>query len=398
MRSSRSNSLRRLSFVGCGLFAAVAACDRPEYSYSDDVPIAGSPSSFGGTFGGVTAGSSTGGTTPMETCGLDRVGGTPALAKQAISHSLPARPDVYLQLTDAEAAELKKTRTLLPATPPPAGGSALVNLLNQVVITASASQRSLLMQLVARFKVTRATWPNPWALRLIDHPGSEHMNTVRITFKKDALIVRIVEGLPAVSDVNNATVPLEVAAAAPERVAAIYYVLDARTPGSATSCENGKRELALGNEAMVEEFSLGTPEILARVDADILALTALFDAARPCSNFDRGDGMTFHASTVCTAWSYFDALSEYSAYQWSLSNPMELYKPTPQNLSNLVAALELDRLAPEPFVAAPNPIPYVDPTAPVGGAGGEGGAGGAAGAGTDGGAAFGGAADGGSSL
>ena len=60
--------------------------------------------------------------------------------------------------------------------------------------------------------------------------------------------------------------------------------------------------------------------------------------------------------------------SEYTAYQWSLSTPNELYKPSPQSLAGLIEALQGDRFEPDGY--------SVQPEAPVGagGAGSEGGA------------------------
>lgn len=385
---SNSNRLWRLGVLGGCASVLIAACERPDFTFSDDVPISGA--GFGGSIGvggaPVTGGSSTG-----EACQLELVSGTPALARQAVSHQLPARPEVYLQLTDAEVTELKRTRTLLPASQADEASSVL-SVLNQLLSSTDAAQQALVSGLVERFRVTRSAWPNPWALRLIDHAGSEHMNPVRLRFKKEAWILRVVGGTVAVIDTSNGGVPLDRAAAAPERVAAVYYVLDDRTLGMPTSCENGKRELALGNEAMVEEFSLGTPEILDRLDADIAALGVVFNAARPCSSIDKG-GQTFHANTVCTAWRFFDTSTHYLAYQWSLSNPMELYKPTPQNLSNLIEALQGDRFEPDPFVAEPRPRSVTGTTGEAG-AGGAGGASGAA----DAGASSGGASEGGASA
>jgi hypothetical protein len=381
---SKLSGLRRLSVFGCCLCAVAAACDRPSYTYSDTAPIGGT----GPTFGGgpiATAGTPAGGTTSGPICGLDLAIGTPAFVKQVVNNQLPARFDVYVQLTDAEAAELKQTRTLL-GKPAAVGGVVppLTSLLNQLLFTASASQRPLITELSTRFKVTRATWPNPWALRLLDHPGSEHMNPLRVSFKAEAWIVSILDGMAAVVDMNNVPVAIDAAIAAPERIAAIYYILDDHTPGAPTSCENGRRELALGNEAMVEQYSLGTPEILARLNADIDALSVVFDAARPCTTFDK-NGMTFHANTVCSSWRQFNATTEYFAYQWSLSNPTEQYKPTTQNLSDLFEALKADRFEPDPFVTQPNLMP--EPPPPMGGAGGAGGAALAGGAADDGGAA-----------
>lgn len=362
------------------------ACDRPTYTYSPDLPLVdgsgGAFSSTGGTGfvtgGGGPTGASSG--VAGNLCTLDSPLASPTFAKQAVSNQLPARSQVYLQLTDAEVVALKASSSLLPkpSSPPPA--SPLTRLLTQLLSSASELRKPLIQELLKRFTVTRPAWPNPWALRLVEHAGSEHMNPVRVTFKENAWIVRIVDGSPAIVDVNNAIVSITSATAEPERIAAIYYVVDERAPGAIASCETGKRELALGNESMVAEFALGTPEVLERVDADVRLLEALFTVVRPCTVVDKG-GVSFHSFTVCQTWRFFDTSTEYLAYQWALANPQEAYKPTPQNLSNLIQALKDDRLETEPFVGSPEP-------SGAGGAGGEGGAiesGGAPGAGGQGG-------------
>ena len=387
-RRLASRLLRHLTWLGpCTL--AVAACNRPDYSYSEDVPITGQGafiSSFGGTFG--TAGAFVaGGTTPVDQCALDRsVRASPIFSKQAISNQLPARPELYAQLTNAEVAALANGGSLLPppATPPVA--SVLTSLLSASLNSSTAERRPLFQELLKRFKTTRTLWPNPWALRLLDHPGTERMNPVRVVLKEEALIVRIFDNQPpTVIDASNGPVALNEALAHPEHIAAVFYVLDDRAPGgSLASCESGKREIALGNENMVEQFSIRTPEILARLDSDIDALTAFFAVARPCASVERGAG-TFHTHTVCSTWHFFDPNTEYTAYQWALSNPMEAYKPKTQNLATLIDALKDDRFEPDPFVGSPPPSPPI---------GGEGGASGAAGGGASGAA---GAADGGSS-
>ena len=137
------------------------------------------------------------------------------------------------------------------------------------------------------------------------------------------------------------------------------------------------REIALGSEAMVQEWSLGTRAILTRLDDDIELLLSLFEVSRKCTGFDRGG--TFRATTVCQTWQSFSSATEYLAYQWSLATPVEPYKPTPQNLASLIQALQEDRSGPDAFVVKPEPPPELG----AGGSGGEGGEGGGA-AGSDG--------------
>jgi hypothetical protein len=351
------------------------------YTYSDDVPVKGvgaSSSSFTGT---ITAGvaSTTGGGPPIDPCPFNRTAsGTAVLADQTVSNQAVGRPEVYAEVTDAEAAALKQGGSLMPPAPPPqpfTTPSPLSALLTRERNASSfqSTRYKLLDELNNRFAVTRSTWPNPWALRLVDHAGSEHMNPVRIVFKPDAWIVGIADPQNPtliVVDLKNQPVSPDIALQSPERIAAIYYRTDADSSGSANQCATDKRELALGNEAMVDSFSLGTKEILARLNSDIDALNAFFTLARPCTAFNSAITSTFQSSVGCMTWGFFDRTTEFDAYAWSLATPVELYKPTPQNLAGLISALEADRFAVDPFVGTPPPAV---------GARGEGGASGAAG-------------------
>ncbi|RYZ08547.1 MAG: hypothetical protein EOO73_06735, partial [Myxococcales bacterium] len=360
-RAGRRSAFRRCSWL-FGAAVLALACERPEYTYDPDRPLDGGTGAFG-NFGGAgtvgtggalstgAAGSAPGG---AGACLLDRPVTSPAFSKQAISNQLPARQVVYALMTDDEVEELKATRALLPKPAVAAPSSALSSLLLQLQNTASELRKPLLQELVKRFRVTRTTWPNPWALRLVEHPSSQHMNPVRITFKEDAWVVRLFDGSPSIVNLSNQIVTITAAMAEPERIAAIYYVADDRSAGAVATCETGKRELALGNPDMVEEFAIGTPEILEQLDADIASLEALFNVSRPCSSVDR-NGMTFHAFTVCQSWRFFDASTEFLAYQWALANPVESYKPTSQNLATLIQALKDDRFEPDPFVGIPLP-------------------------------------------
>jgi hypothetical protein len=369
----------------CRLLAAVAvtlACDRPDYTYQPDLPINDGSGVAVGGFGGTgfgTAGSFTTGASgaapPAGECLLDRSVSTPTFSKQTVNNQVPARRVVYLQMTDEEVERLKASGSLLPQPTQPPQRTTLTSLLTELQSTASEVRKPLLQELLKRFQVTRAAWPNLWALRLVEHPSSQRMNPVRLTLKEDAWIVRISDGTPAILDVNNAIVSITAATAEPERIAAVYYVTDDRSPGSIASCESGKRELALGNPSMVEQFAIGTPEILAQLDTDIAALEAFFGVVRPCGSVDR-NGMTFQAFTVCQSWRFFDTSTEFLAYQWSLTQPVEAYKPTSQNLATLIQALKDDRFEPEPFIGTPRTSTGAGGEGGAGGAGGEGGVGG----------------------
>ena len=345
-----------------GLFSMAAgvasACDRPEYSYSDTVPVAGSTPTFGGSgFAGSATGS---GAAPVDQCHLyGTVGAVPIFKPQAISNQLPAQAELYLQVTDAEAQALRQGAPLIGPAPDAMTPSPLTNRLTYLAQTLfNPDRKALVTELLSRFKITRAAWPNPWAQRLLDHPATEHMNPVRLRLSPDAWIARLIDDSPIVLDLKNSEVPLVDALQHPERIAAVYYLMDGTQAGvgPGTACESDKREFVLGNVNMLESFELGTAEIASRLSADVDALQRLFTAARLCTSFDSPSGMTFHASTVCQAWDFFDATTEFQAYQWALSNPVELYKPSPQNLASLIQALQDDEFAPNPFVSTPEQV------------------------------------------
>ncbi len=342
---------RGLAFTALGVLP-FAACERPEWQFSDNVSVAGTTS-------GGSAGAS--GASP---CAIDRSQGTlPVFAGQTVMNTSPARRELYAYVTEAEAAQLRSSRALLPTTP---FASAAVQQLQRALSTVSAERRPFVESLVQSFTRTRTTWPNPWALRLVTSPAAERLIPVRILLRKDAWIVRPEGPSLSVVDLNNQVVedtgPLD-----PGRVAAVYVQASA---SSGVSCEAGYRELALGNEAMVERWELDTPAIASRLHGDGELLTRFFAIVRQCSEaqLNKGTG-TFRSTTVCSTWMSSVAGTEYTTYAWSLSTPVEQYRPSLQNLTRLISALERDMPDAEPLVVEPELV----------GAGGAGGAGAAAG-------------------
>jgi hypothetical protein len=353
---------------------SLAACDRPDWQVSDTAPVVGRGGSVAGTAG----------TSPAQACLLDSSKGTmPIFWDQTVLNTTTARREVYAYVNDAEAAQLRASRTLFsPQSLPPPQSAAVYSLLNARLNTAPAEQKPLLDALQQRFKSSRSSWPNLWALRLVKNPGSEHMNPVRIVFREDAWFGRITDKLlPVIVDIKNQIVSPEAAALEPQRVAAIFVVASPQT-STIYNCEQGFREFAIPDERMIESWSLGTPEILERLDADVQLLTDLFGVVRSCATVDKGG--TFH-SNICNAWSSFGAATEYVAYGWSLANPAELYKPSAQNLLGLVDALKSDRFEPDPFIVEPDRNVAGGGAGGAAGGGSAGGGGGAAGAGAAGG-------------
>ncbi len=356
---------------------SVAACDRPDFQLSDTAKVvgtAGTPSSL-----------PTGGSGPSETCAIDSSkGGMPIFWEQTVVNTAIARRELYGYVSDSEAQELRDSGTLFPPLPPntQAPTPQVLSQLNSRLSSATAEQKPMLEALQQRFNRVRSSWPNLWALRLVNHAASEHMNPVRIVLREDAWFGRISDkSALVIVDMKNQIVSAANVALDPDRVAAIFVVLSPQATG-VSSCDQGFRDFSIPHERMVESWSLASSEIVDRLDADVQRLTELFGVVRSCASVDKG-GMTFHANIVCSTWSSFGVASEYAAYGWALSTPAELYKPTGQNLLGLVDALKRDRFVPEPFVVTPERV------VASGGAGGAGG-GGAGGGGAGGGGAAGG--------
>lgn len=360
----------RLLVYSAPLAIAVAACDRPDWSVDETATVAGTRS-FGGssTSGGVT---STAGTAPGDPCAFDRVKAIkPIFAPQTINTKLPARRELYAVVSDEEAEALREGGSLIPET---AEGetSDVVKMLDKVRPTSTPTRQPLIDALKPRFANVRTVWPNAWALRLVEHAGSEHLNVVRIVLREEAWVARITEGSITALDLEQKDVPIATALKDPGRVAAIFYETNQRVTLQAgvDGCEDGRRVMVIGDESWIEEWSLGTEEVLARQEADIELLNEFFTVARSCSTADRSP--SFRSFTVCQTWITYNVYSEYTAYQWALSTPNELYKPSPQNLGALIEALQGDRFEPDPYVVEPE-------APPMGGGANEGGAGGVGG-------------------
>ncbi|HKY36967.1 MAG TPA: hypothetical protein VJN18_13570 [Polyangiaceae bacterium] len=368
------SNLVRLTVLVMPCLVAAAACDRPDWEVVDLGP---GGTSFAGA--AVVAGTGVIGFAGMagQACAFDRVVGTkPILSAQTMNSNMPGRTELYALVSDAEAEALRAGGSLVPPADPMAVPD-VVKLLDKLLAPATMARKSVIEALKPRFASVRRGWPNPWALRLVDHAASEHLNAVRLVLREDAWIAQLLDGSIRVVDLKNVEVTPDKAAASADRIAAVFYALNSRsfvTTGG-DPCEDGRREYVIASDAMIQEWSLGTEEILARHDDDLTKLEEFFKVARNCGSTTLLGGGSFRVATACGVWpNPFNSYSEYTAYQWSLSTPNELFKPTSQNIASLIEALQGDRFEPtDPYVVLPEP-----PTA--GGAGGEGNEGGASGA------------------
>lgn len=340
-----------MAVLAASLGSALVSCDRPDWTIGPGgFTSGGSSVSTGGTSPGAAASGGSGGTaTP---CYLERVqGAMPIFAEQVVNPRFPASRELYALVTDEEAEALRAGAPLVPAPGQPPMTPVVVQLLESLLPTATPAQRPLIQTLASRLQSTRSTWPHPWALRLVDHPATQHLNPVRIVLRERAWLGRVVDGSLAVLDLHNELVETDAALAEPERIAVVFFpTYQGASAPSVGQCNTGYRSFALGGVEMVEEWSLATEEISDRLEQDLALLRQLLSVVRNCSAVDHGS--SFNAETACTTWASFNAHSEYTAYQWALAHPEELYEPSTQNLVNLIEALEGDRFEPDPFISA----------------------------------------------
>jgi hypothetical protein len=218
--------------------------------------------------------------------------------------------------------------------------------------------RVLLAQLLSgpAFEKARYAWPEPWATRAGWPDETYGDQLVRIVLRPEAWLARYRSSTLDVVDMSNQPVPIADALAHPERLAGVFFVKDRATGGprcggSFQGGGDGYREFIIGNEAMVEEWSLGTAEIRARVESDIELLQTFFERVRPCP--PSYDANSWNIDVVC-GWSGTPSGSELGAYQAALAIPSPGYIPSAVALVTLIETLQDSLFEPDPFVVTPS--------------------------------------------
>jgi hypothetical protein len=352
------------------LAATAAACERTGFSVDDSDP-SGAGAAAGGSpsvSGGIITMSGAAGTLsipPSPACQIPQPD-VPVFAEHVVSSAAPARRELYTWTTAEQVAELRAgsvlmTRTEREGLGPGFAMEALAAVAGMTAITPGELDHKALAQLLIgpAFSKARYAWTDPWATRA-GWPGESYGDQlVRLVLREDAFIARFRWGKLDVVDLNNAPVAIAEALAHPERLAGVYFVRDVgaggpRCGGSFSGGEHGYREFIIGNEAMIEEWSLGTAEIRARLEADIARLQEFFDRVRVCPITE--DAVTWNLRVVCR-WDDAPHATELGAYEASLAIPSANYLPSPPPLASLIEALQSSLFEPDPFVVRPGRAP-----------------------------------------
>ncbi len=289
--------------------------------------------------------------------------GVAPLSEQRLSNLTPATRTLYSWTVPEQVDELRQEKQLLIRSEQAGSGRGYAF---DVIAQIAAQGRPEVSALAARFASElfpkiRYAWPNPWATRL-GWPGEDYGNQLlRIVLRAEAWVVVVSAGTLRVVDMQNQAVALSDAMATPERIGAIFFAKDWSAGGPAcnssfVSGAQGYREFIVGNEAMIEEWSLGTPDILMRLAADIDALSEYLRKVRECGT--NGYVLGSWNSSVSCAWSSESGLTPEplpeAEYVNALALPSDYYFPSPDRLARLVDTLQSDLAAvPAPLVVRP---------------------------------------------
>jgi hypothetical protein len=346
------------SFVGCDTFADPRG-----------VEPSGAASSGGGSTPAGPGIVPTAGTlgisllpTPEPPCQIAEAA-APVFADRTLSNYTPARRELFTWTTAEQAQELRAgsvlmTRTEREGLGPGYAMQALTELASHSSTDPIQADSIALAGLLAgpAFSKARYAWSEPWATR-VGWPGETYGDKlVRLVLRQEAWLARFWSGTIDVVDMNNAPVAVADVLAHPERLAGVFFVRDSgaggpNCSGSFRGGNDGYREFIIGNEAMIEEWSLGTAEIRARLEADIALVQEFFERIRPCPV--RSDPRDWNIDVLCT-WPSPPDLSELDTYERSLAIPSAGYIPAAQPLVSLIEALQASLFEPDPFVVAPN--------------------------------------------
>ena len=315
----------------------------------------GGATTSGGTGGTIALGGTGGTIVEPGTSGSAGMPASPPLFEdQVVENATPARRTLYSWTVPEQIEALRRDRVVLTTVEQQGKGRGYAfTLLDSFAASGTEPEHELMAALSASFEKLRYAWPYPWATRM-GWPGEDYgSELVRMVLKPEAWLAHFYEdGRFSVFDLEDRPVAIEDALAAPERIAAIYFVKTTFVDyGSFTECSGGYREFIVGNEAMIEEWSVGTEEMRAVLVADAERLEALLPRIRetPIDAY----GANFSMQVPCL-WLYPpETFTEADAYIHALSLPSPYYQPTPANIAAIAETLRASLFEPDPLVVRP---------------------------------------------
>lgn len=354
-------SLTLLGSIALGCSVEAGSISAPSTGAGSGFGVGGGPSVAGGTSTAGSIGFGKGGATATpETCDLSPVG---SLFAGQVVRNAGRLPQVFYSWTTREEIEaLRRDQVLFAAEQAQKDRGYAFTFIAGLAADSNRPSSQAAAKIVSGelFANSRHAWPNPWATRR-GWPGEEQGDQlVRIELKASAWVARVTHGTLEVVDLAGVKVSDADLAQSPERIGAIFFVKDweAGGPACGTARNNlamdiggvGYREFILGNEAMVEQWSIGTSIILDRLVADAALLSQFLERIRPCSPFQGGQ---FNLTASC-AWEGANAGStgDETPYLNSLSLPSEYYASTGE-IAKTIDMLSAELFEPDPLVIRP---------------------------------------------
>ena len=271
-----------------------------------------------------------------------------------VTRDAPVREVLWTWTTEEQAAELRAGGALLTRTESAGlGRGTLFHHLESI----GGREAELLLQ--PRFAKGRYAWVNAWST-VQGFAGEEYgPELVRIQLKAGArfAMLAVTGGEWRFVDSTNADVPPAEALAEPERLAGVCFVNDSHqyegTFGACRSTGTGGdpyREIYVGNESLIESWSLGTKQIHEELQRNVANL-GLFES------WLRRNGSPVEAGFRC-AWTdrafwprRVNGVIE--RYESSLAFLDEAHVPTPAKMWRIATALTERLFEPRPFTGRP---------------------------------------------
>jgi hypothetical protein len=220
----------------------------------------------------------------------------PVFASQAFNEETLFAREFYSWTSDEQALALRTDKELFSLAAP--SSSEPFTLLRNVGASIGGAAQ-LAQALGSAFGMGRLAWPEPWPTRM-GWPGqASGGQLVRITLKPEAWLAIAAVGTVYVYDAERHVVATADALAHPERIGVIYFDSSRASPDG---CSDGigYRGFLLGNLAMVQEWSLGTQQIAARIQDNIAQLTQFLNDIRSCPV--TSDAASWAQAVLCS-WS-----------------------------------------------------------------------------------------------
>jgi hypothetical protein len=248
------------------------------------------------------------------------------LAALSITDDDFSRSTLYTWTTPAVIAAVRSTHTLLTATTTSGG---FVSPFNRAIAVLAVTARpgadiAKILRDDPRLSRRRYAWPAPFATVLGVGPRSYGNSLIRIDLRGDAWIGRFAPAEPdpfTFVDLSGRPITNADVVAHPERIAAIFHVrAEAAVP---------YREYVVCNPAMIDRWSIATPEIRAELDAERTLVSDLGAIDVP------------HAEApAVTDWSKgATAVTTLARWHATLAFDTARYQPLPAALAHLAKTL-----------------------------------------------------------